>query len=107
MSTRVAPLPEGEQPAPDRAVPADPSMREATPRPTPNGGSLSYRPALDGVRALAVLAVLVYHGMPGWSPGGFFGVDVFFVLSGYLITSLLVNEATRHHAIDLGRFWMR
>jgi peptidoglycan/LPS O-acetylase OafA/YrhL len=70
-------------------------------------GSLAYRPALDGVRALAVVAVLVYHGMPNWAPGGFLGVDVFFVLSGYLITSLLVNEATRSHAIDFGRFWMR
>jgi peptidoglycan/LPS O-acetylase OafA/YrhL len=48
-----------------------------------------YVPALDGVRALAVLAVLAYHGgVPGAS-GGFLGVDVFFVLSGYLITGLL------------------
>jgi peptidoglycan/LPS O-acetylase OafA/YrhL len=74
---------------------------------SPTGRSLAYRPALDGVRALAVAAVLVYHGLPGAAPGGFVGVDVFFVLSGYLITSLLVNEATRTHAIKLGRFWLR
>src|SRR5690349_24894433 len=99
MSTRVAPLHGGEPPLPDRLVPADRSPREPVTAPAPTGSSLSYRPALDGVRALAVIAVLVYHGMPGWAPGGFFGVDVFFVLSGYLITSLLANEATRRHAI--------
>src|SRR5262245_55174439 len=53
-------------------------------------GRLGYIPALDGVRALAVAAVLVYHGELGWFSGGFLGVDVFFVLSGYLITSVLL-----------------
>ena len=78
--------------------------RETTTR---DPGALGYRPALDGVRALAVVAVLVYHGLPDAAPGGFLGVDVFFVLSGYLITSLLVNEATRTRTIQLGRFWAR
>jgi peptidoglycan/LPS O-acetylase OafA/YrhL len=68
------------------------------------------RPALDGVRALAVLAVVVYHfggGAPSWLPGGFLGVDVFFVLSGYLITSLLLTEYARTGRIALGAFWAR
>jgi peptidoglycan/LPS O-acetylase OafA/YrhL len=52
----------------------------------------SYRPALDGLRAVAVLAVMVYHSTTGWGRGGFLGVDVFFVLSGYLITGLLLDR---------------
>ncbi|WP_210439622.1 acyltransferase family protein [Nocardioides xinjiangensis] len=65
-------------------------------------------PALDGVRALAVGAVLAFHGgLPG-ATGGFLGVDAFFVLSGYLITSLLLAEWTRHEGrIDLIAFWGR
>ena len=56
------------------------------------GGRLSYMPALDGLRALAVIAVLLYHGDVSWARGGYFGVDAFFVLSGFLITSLLLGE---------------
>ena len=56
------------------------------------GGRLSYMPALDGLRALAVIAVLLYHGNVSWARGGYFGVDAFFVLSGFLITSLLLGE---------------
>jgi peptidoglycan/LPS O-acetylase OafA/YrhL len=63
--------------------------------------------ALDGVRAFAVAAVLLYHaGVPGVS-GGLLGVDVFFVLSGFLITHLLCNEFEDSHRIRLGRFWSR
>jgi len=63
--------------------------------------------ALDGVRALAVLAVLADHaGVPGL-PGGFIGVDVFFVLSGFLITSLLLDEQRRTGRVDLAAFWAR
>jgi peptidoglycan/LPS O-acetylase OafA/YrhL len=68
---------------------------------------LRYRPALDGLRAVAVLAVLLYHGNVPWVRGGFLGVDVFFVLSGYLITSLLLTEWDRWGAVDLAAFWMR
>ncbi len=71
----------------------------------------NYRPGLDGVRALAVLAVVLYHlgttGGPRTLPGGFLGVDVFFVLSGYLITSLLVAEYRRRGRIGLGQFYLR
>jgi peptidoglycan/LPS O-acetylase OafA/YrhL len=68
---------------------------------------LKYQPALDGLRGVAVAAVLLYHGGVGWSPGGFLGVDIFFVLSGYLITSLLVAEQGSSGSIRLGRFWTR
>jgi peptidoglycan/LPS O-acetylase OafA/YrhL len=63
--------------------------------------------ALDGVRALAVLAVLANHAGLPFLPGGFIGVDVFFVLSGFLITSLLYGELTARGRIDLGAFWTR
>ena len=66
-----------------------------------------YLPGLDGLRALAVLAVIVYHANPSWLPGGFLGVEVFFVISGYLITLLLVAEEERTGAISLRDFWAR
>ena len=62
---------------------------------------------LDGLRAIAVALVLVYHLVPGVLPGGMVGVDAFFVISGFLITSLLVVERRRTGAIDLRRFWTR
>ena len=66
-----------------------------------------YIPALDGLRAFAVLAVIAYHmGMP-WAPSGLLGVTVFFVLSGYLITSLLLIEWDNTKKIDLPQFWLR
>ena len=70
-------------------------------------GRSTHRPALDGIRALAVIPVLLYHGNVGWATGGFLGVDVFFVLSGYLITSLLVREYDRWGHLDFGRFYIR
>ena len=73
----------------------------------PHGETLTYWPALDGVRALAVTAVLLFHGGVSWLPGGFLGVDAFFVLSGFLITSLLLTEHGRTGRIRLGRFWLR
>lgn len=66
-----------------------------------------YRPDIEGLRAVAVFIVVAFHaGVPGFE-GGFIGVDVFFVLSGYLITWLLVNEAEREGGIDLARFYAR
>src|SRR5207245_2041680 len=62
-------------------------------------------PALDGVRGLAVVAVLAYHA--GYLQGGFLGVDLFFVLSGFLITSLLLTEHAATETVALGAFWAR
>ena len=59
------------------------------------------------MRALAVLAVMVYHANPAWLPGGFLGVEVFFVISGYLITLLLIGEHERSGTVSLGRFYLR
>ncbi|HEV3327782.1 MAG TPA: acyltransferase [Acidimicrobiales bacterium] len=64
-------------------------------------------PALDGLRALAVLAVLAYHLDFSWARGGYLGVDLFFVLSGYLITSLLLEEHEDEGTIRLAAFWGR
>ena len=62
---------------------------------------------LDGMRAFAVLAVILFHAYTPWAVGGYYGVDVFFVLSGYLITGLLVSEWRRRDTISLGHFWAR
>ncbi|MET0818730.1 MAG: acyltransferase, partial [Solirubrobacteraceae bacterium] len=69
--------------------------------------ALPFAPALDGLRAIAVIAVLLYHGGVAWMPGGFLGVDLFFCLSGYLITSLLLAELRGKGRIDLKAFWLR
>ena len=66
-----------------------------------------YVPALDGLRALAVLAVIFYHMMMPWAPGGLLGVTIFFVLSGYLITGLLLREFGETGTISLSNFWLR
>lgn len=71
------------------------------------GPHLPYRPGLDGLRAIAVAGVFLYHSRIDWLPGGFLGVDLFFVLSGYLITSLLLVEWEARNRIDLRRFWLR
>jgi peptidoglycan/LPS O-acetylase OafA/YrhL len=81
--------------------------------PSANGGlsrqvpSLPYLPALDGLRAIAVAAVIVYHLDTNLAQGGFLGVEVFFVVSGYLITSLLLRELRVRHTVDLRAFWAR
>jgi peptidoglycan/LPS O-acetylase OafA/YrhL len=64
-------------------------------------------PGLDGLRALAVLAVIAYHEQLGWAPGGLLGVGVFFTLSGYLITDLLLGQWARSGGLNLGDFWLR
>ena len=67
---------------------------------------LPYLSGLDGLRALAVVAVLLYHAGLPWIPGGFLGVEVFFVISGYLITSLLLAEWHGRGRVDLKAFWL-
>ncbi len=64
-------------------------------------------PGVDGLRALAVATVFIFHAGGTWLPGGFLGVDFFLVISGYLITSLLVAEQRSGGRIDLWRFWLR
>ena len=73
----------------------------------PQDSRLPYLPGIDAMRAIAVLAVFLYHAGVGWMPGGFLGVDVFFTISGYLITSLLLSEYQRGGHIRLGQFWLR
>jgi peptidoglycan/LPS O-acetylase OafA/YrhL len=56
-----------------------------------------YRPDIDGLRALAVLAVVAFHAFPNWAKGGFIGVDIFFVISGYLISTILFENLDKWH----------
>ncbi len=66
-----------------------------------------YLPAIDGLRALAIAAVFIYHAHGDWLPGGYLGVDLFFAISGFLITRGLLQEHGEQGAIDLRRFWIR
>ncbi len=68
---------------------------------------VKHIPALDGIRGIAILLVLIHHTIPGLIPGGFLGVDIFFVLSGFLITRLLVDEWGKTGSISLRRFYYR
>lgn len=89
------------QPAPEpQPVPEPP------PAPQQHEGSLPYLRGLDGLRALAVLAVMLYHAdLPLY--GGFLGVEAFFVISGFLITALLLRDWEQHGRVRLGNFWLR
>ena len=69
--------------------------------------SLGYVPALDGLRALSVCAVIAYHAAASFIPGGFLGVEVFFVISGFLITTLMLEERTSTGRVSLRGFWLR
>jgi peptidoglycan/LPS O-acetylase OafA/YrhL len=94
-----------------------PTVRQAqdrppsSPRPRAEGmpamPSMGYQPSLDGLRALSVIAVIFYHAGFSWMHGGFFGVEVFFVVSGFLITSLLLDERDRSGHTNLPQFWLR
>ena len=68
---------------------------------------MGHEPALDGLRAVAVMVVVLFHAKFSWIPGGFLGVSTFFTLSGFLITSLLLREWSRRGGIALRTFWRR
>jgi len=87
-------------------APVRPARTRSVPRPrsTPHAGHIH---GLDGLRAIAIIAVLVYHLRPTALPGGFLGVDVFFVVSGFLITTLLLREIGKRGRINLPQFWLR
>jgi len=80
----------------------EPALRRSRPAPT-----LGYQPALDGVRAVAVIAVLLFHSGFGFARGGYLGVSAFFTLSGFLITTLLLQEHRVAGSISLRAFWAR
>jgi len=91
---------------PDRLVLVPPGFTEpGQPTPLTKAGweaiAQGYRPDIDGLRAVAVAAVIVFHAFPSLAPGGFVGVDVFFVISGYLISGLIFGQLKR------GRFSIR
>ncbi|MBD3785247.1 MAG: acyltransferase, partial [Micrococcales bacterium] len=94
--------------APERPGGATTEPPSTEPRPTtaPTGPARRL-PGLDGLRALAVVAVVAFHLDPRWLPGGFLGVDVFFVVSGFLITTLLLRERASTGSVDLRAFWTR
>jgi peptidoglycan/LPS O-acetylase OafA/YrhL/lysophospholipase L1-like esterase len=75
--------------------------------PEPVRSGQRYMPGLDGMRALAVLAVIAFHEQLGWAPGGLLGVGMFFTLSGYLITDLLLGQWTAAGRLKLADFWAR
>ena len=84
-------------------------MTDWSPPRTPKGqiSRVPHLPGLDGLRAVAVVSVMVYHANKTWLHGGFLGVEVFFVISGYLITLLLIAEHERSGRVDLRQFWLR
>ena len=81
-----------------------PAVPPWAPAPAP---ATRYRPGLDGLRALAIVGVLLYHAGVGWLPGGLLGVDLFFVVSGFLITSLLIGELRDTGRLAVGAFYRR
>lgn len=72
-----------------------------------NSHPIRYLYGLDGLRALAVISIIIYHLNPKWLSGGFLGVDTFFIISGYLITSILLHEYNHTGSIDLIQFWKK
>ena len=68
---------------------------------------MKYDPGLDGVRALAISAVVIYHAWSLSVPGGWIGVDIFFVLSGFLITRIMVFDVDENGGVDFRRFYIR
>jgi peptidoglycan/LPS O-acetylase OafA/YrhL len=88
-------------------LPRIPSLPSKPAAPTGPAETLTYQPALDGLRGLAVAGVLLFHSGFAWAKGGYLGVSTFFTLSGYLITTLLLSEHRRTGTISLRAFWGR
>ncbi len=84
-----------------RRLERSPVAPPRTPKP------MGYQPGLDGLRAISVVAVILYHAGFDWMHGGFYGVEVFFVVSGFLITSLLIDERAASGTVALRQFWLR
>jgi len=103
LASTLSDRPASDRPAP---TPGEPTRRERR-RTVTLRGHLGYQPALDGLRAFAVASVMLYHAGLHWVVGGYLGVDLFFVLSGFLITSLLVQEWAGNGRIDFKAFWIR
>ena len=88
-------------------IDSTPASRDRDEPPAVPHQALAYNPALDGIRGLAVAAVLLFHGGFPWARGGYLGVSTFFTLSGFLITTLLLAERADTGRIALGAFWAR
>ncbi|MEV7691741.1 acyltransferase family protein [Microbacterium sp. NPDC089189] len=88
-------------------VPAQTVRRERRDRSPEHAEPSHFLPHVQGLRAIAVLLVVLYHFWPGRLPGGYVGVDVFFVISGFLITGHLMRELTATGTVRLGQFWAR
>jgi peptidoglycan/LPS O-acetylase OafA/YrhL len=91
----------------DAVAPSAPAPTPASRRPSWYSRPIGYVPALDGMRAIAVALVIAYHLGYSGVAGGYIGVEVFFILSGWLVCALLMNEQQRTGAIALGGFWLR
>lgn len=89
------------------ADPAEPRRRLRADRSPEHAEPSHFLPHVQGLRAIAVLLVVLYHFWPGRLPGGYVGVDVFFVISGFLITGHLMRELTATGTVRLGQFWAR
>ena len=96
-----------EHPALDRLADFEARWRSDSLPTARNPKPMGYQPGLDGLRAISVIAVIFYHAGFGWMHGGFLGVEVFFVVSGYLITSLLLEEREGSGGVRLRQFWLR
>ena len=95
----------GPDPAPPSTTDDPPRTPDEAARPSATGKSRIS--ALDGLRAVSLLIIMGYHFGVGWLGGGFFSLDIFYVLSGYLITGLLLSEYAKRGRIKLSAFWLR
>ena len=99
-------VPNIDTPSPRLSAPGR-VTEDAPPAPASPSSKFRYEPALDGLRALAVLAIIAYHFDYSWARGAYLGVDLFFILSGFLITTLLIMEWRRSDTVALRAFWAR